>query len=187
MSRQRAWSTVELLIGLIVTTLMLIALYGLFQTVSVGSNLVENITSSSRDARNPLDTLGDHLRNAQNAAGKVVSAASSNDITYYTDTTGSNTARYHLSGTSLVRTVGSTNTTVLYNVTNLTLAYFTSTTYNSSTMTATTSPSVPTSGELPNLAAIRITASTTTGGKTIQYSTLVRLRNSPVKVNLKGN
>jgi Tfp pilus assembly protein PilW len=193
--RNRGWTAVELLVGMVITSLMLIAMYFLFMAQYNVQSVTYDVTASARDARNPLDMIGDHVRMAamcdstQGCVGtnnSVIDAASANALTYYTSAAGAK-AQYHLSGTTLVRTVGVVNTNALVNVTSLALTYYKSSTYNNANLTTTTTANAPTAAELPLLSAIRITASTTTNGRSIHYSTLVRLRNSPKKTNLKGN
>ncbi len=201
--RRRAlgMTMIELLIGLVIMSVMLLALYSLFGAQAAVQSVVLDENSASRDARNPLDTLADHLRSAQlcdaslacgYTANSVIDAATASDITYYVYSGGTwSKVRYYLSGTTLNRVAGGTTVATLQNVNSLTLAYYTNSTYNSTNLTATASPNAPTAAELLKLAAIRITASTTTDGRTVQYSTLVRLSNSPLKPNtvdgLKGN
>ncbi|MBI3721164.1 MAG: hypothetical protein HY248_01310 [Fimbriimonas ginsengisoli] len=189
--RRAAYSLVELLVGALILCLLLVGVYGLMAAQAVAQSVAYDMTASSRDARAALDLLADHLRGAQlctsgGVVGSALGAGTASDITYYT-TNAAATVRYHLSGTTLVRTVSGTNTNALVNVNSLSFTYYTSATYNSATLTTTTNPNAPTNAELPALAAIRITASTTTDGRTVQYSTLVRLRNSPIRANLKGN
>ncbi len=202
MSRSRSRSgitIIELVWAIFTAVLLLAALYVLYGADQAANELVFNDTFSIQQSREPLDTLGDHLRDAQSCQsangctggvqGSVIDSAAVSDITYYTSgsTATGSPVRYHLVGTNLVRTSGSTNTNVLFNLSSLSLTYYKSSTYNSSSLTTTVNSHAPTAAELPSLAAIRITASTTTSGRSAQYSTLVRLRNSPVKTNLKGN
>jgi len=189
----RGWTVVDLMMGLIMAAILLTALYKLFLANVTGQAEVFDVTWSSSAARQPRETLADHLRIAQSCSASsgciqnsVLAAGAATDITYYTDAAGS-TVRYYLSGTNLVRVVNGVPTTVLQNINSLSLTYYTSTTYNSASLTATASPSAPTAAELPSLAAVKITASSTTDGHTVQYSTLVRLCNSPIRTNLKGN
>jgi hypothetical protein len=193
--RNRGVTYVELLLGLFCTVLMLAALATLFGADNVANRLVFNDTFAIQQSREPLDTLADHLRDAQvcgtpgtncaaadvSGTSAVISAGASSDITYYSSssTATGTPVRYYLSGTSLIRSVGGTNTTVLSNVSSLTLTYYDSTSYNSGSLTTTANPNAPVATELWKLAAVKITASTTSNGRTSQFSTLVRLRNSP--------
>lgn len=188
MSRRRGWTAIETVVGLLVTGVILVGLYSLMGAIGVVQTVTYSMTASTRDARQALDTMADHLRTAQlsTSANAAISSGATSDVTYYSDTGGS-TVRYRLSGTNLLRTVGGTDTTALANVTSLSFTYYTTSTYNSSSLTATTNSHAPTAAELPQLAAIGITASTTTDGRTVQYSSIVRLRNSPTRGNLRGN
>ena len=193
--RQRGVTYVELMLGLFCSVLMLAALWQLFGADNVANQLIFNGTFATQQAREPLDTLADHLRDAQlcgtpgtNCTGadtvgtsRVISAAAASDITYYSSNSVSTgtPVRYYLSGTSLIRSVGGTNTTVLSNISSLTLTYYVSTSYNNGSLTTTANPNAPVAAELPDLIAVKITASTTVSGRTSQFSTLVRLRNSP--------
>jgi|GEM_PF-5557183 len=194
MNRRRGWTAIEAIVGLLCTAVLLTALYSLLGALNVVQTVTADMTASTRDARNALDTMADHLRTSQlctASGGSLVTNASigsgaTNDVTYYSDSSGT-TVRYFLSGTNLQRTAGGTTTTALTNVTSLSYTYYTSSTYNSTSLTATANSHAPTAAELPQLAAIGITASTTTDGRTVQYSSIVRLRNSPKRGNLKGN
>ena len=201
----------ELLVATFTTALILFMIFWLYSAGVTAQKAVYNESAQADNAAGPLNTVGDHLRNAQmclsangctaGVQGSVLSAASANDITYYTDGTNANGSpvRYHLVGNNLVRTVGATNKTVLYNISSLTTTYYkitslasgsaTQAAYNSTPahVSTTTNANAPTAAELPNLAAIRITATSVIDGHTVQYSTFVRLRNSPYRVNLMGN
>lgn len=185
---------IESLVSVMLVSVLLLGLYSLMGAVSVVQTVTYDMTASIRDARNALDTMADHLRNAQLCSGtggslvtdSAVETGSTNDVTYYSDAAGT-PVRYRLSGTNLIRTAGGSDTTALTNVTSLSFTYYTSTTYNSGALVATTNSHAPTATELPRLAAIGISASTTTNGRTMGYTTLVRLRNSPKRANLKGN
>lgn len=197
---RRGWTAIELMVSLFVTSILLIAMYGLYQMQANVQTEAFDVTASARDARGPLDTLSDHLRMASmcdsgqgctGVSNSALDSGSASDLTYYSSASGAK-VRYHVSGTTLVRTVGTSNTNALVNVDSLTFTYYvcalnvdgTAPAYNSATLTPTANPNAPTSAELPSLGAVRITASTSTEGRTLQYSTLVRLRNSPKRTKL---
>jgi len=208
--KQRGMTLLEVLVALLVTSFVLITLGVLFALGVTAERDVYDEPAQADNASEPLNTVADHLRNAQNCTasngctggvqGSVLAAASESDITYYSDGTNANGSpvRYHLVGSNLMRPVGATDIPVLQNISSLTFTYYKITTlakgsatqveYNSPTFSKTANENAPTAAELPNLAAIQITAtSVRTGHQTVQYSTLVRLRNSPYRVNLQGN
>lgn len=149
--------------------------------------------ATSRDVRTTLDTLENNLRNAQMVpATGVFSAATASSITCYTNTAGTATARYWLDTSttpySFKKTVGVTTSVLLTDVQSITFTYYKSSSTNytspSNQWSTTTSASAPTVAEIPNIGAIGITVSVTSGGVSRTLTTFVRLRNSPAKPHI---
>lgn len=188
--RRRGTTLVELLVALII--LMVIGL-GAFQFF-ISSNLAhESVVAGNAaitDARQPVDIVADHLRNAQqyttdSITYSVISAATATSVTYYVDSAGA-TVNYALSGTTLQRIDATGTTNVLYNVSSLTFTYYlspTTSTYYTDTLTVG-DPSLFTVTERARIAEIKIAGSVTVDGYPRSFSTVVRLRNSPRKVRL---
>lgn len=187
--RKRGATIIELLIGLILTC---IVLYGSAQLMTAGfvaHDRTNDMSAMHRQAREAIDTLADHLRNAQmntNAAFAVDSSlheATPTSVTYYTSSAG-DTVTYELKAGALLRTADGATTAVVSGVTNLNFEYFRLTTYNSSW--AAIAGTTATTGELPFIGLVKISARITVNGVTGSYETTVRLRNSPRKTRLSG-
>ena len=189
MNRQRGAVLVDMIVGLLLSFLVGAMIMSGMQTSIASRETVIEQNQSQTDARQPLDMMADHLRNAQLASAapyRVLDAGTATSVTYYTDSARSSVS-YFLSGSTLMRTEGDLTvaaTPVLTGVTSLRFVYYKIATYNASGFVACTSPSAPTSAELNFLAAIQIDATVTQDGYTSSYSTLVRLRNSPRKTTL---
>ena len=185
---------VELLVGSIVAMFIGAAVAIQVQTSYSSQNIITGQNMTYAGARQVIDTLANHLRNAQQyqsgSSYVVLSAASASDITIYTDAAG-DTCRYwrdtSVSPAALKMTTttnGTATTTLLMpGVTSLTFTYYKSAggTYNggSSNCVTTTNPNAPTAAEMPSLGAIDIAATENINGFTLTLDTLVRLRNSP--------
>jgi hypothetical protein len=189
MRRERGAVLVDMVAGLLISFLVGSMIMSAMQTSISSRETVIEQNQSQTDARQPLDLMADHLRNAQlssSAPYQVVATGTATTITYYSDSARSSVS-YFLSGTTLMRTEGDLNATatpVLTGVTSLQFIYYRIASYNASGFTPCTSPSAPTASELQRLAAIQIDATVTQDGYTSSYSTLVRLRNSPRKTTL---
>jgi hypothetical protein len=155
--------------------------YGHSHDVVVGENLV------SVAGRTPIDTLADHLRNAQQQGSGLnytaLAAGTQTSVTYYA-TAGGVTVQYWKDGSQLKRTTGGTTTVIMDGLQSLSLTYYKSTTYNNNSWVTTDNPHAPTAAELRWIGAIRIEGSATVDGYSTSYNTLVRLRNSPRKTVL---
>jgi hypothetical protein len=189
MKKQRGAVLVDMIIGLMLSFLVGAVIMSAMQTSIASRETVIEQNQSQTDARQPLDLMADHLRNAQLASTapyRVLDAGTATSVTYYTDSARASVS-YFLQGTTLMRTEGDVTadpTPVLTGVTSLRFVYYKIATYNASGFIPCTSPSAPTSAELNFLAAIQIDATVTQDGYTSSYSTLVRLRNSPRKTTL---
>jgi hypothetical protein len=189
MNRQRGAVLIDMIMGLLLSFLVGAVIMSAMQTSIASRDTVIEQNESQTSARQPLDLMADHVRNAQLASAapyRVLDAGTATSLTYYTDSSRSSVS-YFLDGTTLKRTEGDLTvspTTVLTGVTSLRFVYYKIATYNASGFIPCTSPSAPTSAELNFLAAIQIDATVTQDGYTSSYSTLVRLRNSPRKTTL---
>ena len=186
MRRMRGAIMVDMLMGLLVSFLVGAVIMSAMQSSVTARDVVNEQNESQTNARQPLDIMADHLRNAQlasTAPEQVIGAGSATSVTYYVDSART-AVTYSLSGTTLQRVDNATTTTVLTGVSSLRFTYYKIATYNAAGFVACTSPSAPSALELARLAAIQIDATVTQDGYTSSYSTIVRLRNSPKKTRL---
>lgn len=180
---------IEALIAGILSLLVGSAILVLFQATYTSKRNIMGQSIAIADSRRALDILTTNLTNAQwnTTNGKAISAASANDITIYTATTGSNTMRYWLDTTVnppvLKSFDGTTTKTLLLDVQSLTFTYYTVSgtnfTAGTGSWNTTSSPNAPTTAELPTLGAIEIKVVINSDGYTRTLSTFVRFRNSP--------
>lgn len=190
---RRAGTLVEMLVAMLLSLFVGTTLLMLVQSTMSARTSVQDGNGAIRDTRDALDAVENALRNAQMVTGQgVLSAASSNSITCYTNTAGTTTTRYWLD-TSVTpnvfkKTVAGVTTSVLSDVTALTFTYYVSSGTNftsvSSLWTTTTSATSPTATERANLGAVAITVTVTSGGVSRTLTTFVRLRNSPTKTHV---
>ena len=192
MKRRAGMTLIELLIVTFILIISGLALVGFIQITYGAQDTISGQNSADATARQVLDVLADNIRNSQwyntgnpnTSCAIMVSAALSTDITIYnqdpttTLTDGTEYTRYWLSGTDLNRAVtaggATTTTTILTGVQSLAFNYYSSADYK----TAIT----PASSDYPLLGAVEIAATvSTTQLKTYtrQYTSRVRLRNSP--------
>lgn len=192
--RQRAGFTFsEVLITMLITMSVLTVVYRQLVALYDGEMTASNEAQGTADNRMAIDTMADHLRNAvlntsttTGVNDSALSAASASSFTYYTSATSGATVTYALSGTNLTRTAsGGSAVTEAYNLSSLTFTYYKQSTYDND-WTTTTNANAPTAAELPSVCAVLIDASTLESGVTAHMTTVVRLRNSPLKVNMSG-
>jgi len=189
MKHQRGAILVDMVVGLLASFLVGAVLMSAMQSTVTARETVNEQNESQTNVRQPIDIVADHLRNAQLTSASpyvVIKDGTATSVTYYSDSAGGYVT-YALRGTTLERSEDSTELTgtpVLIGVTSLRFTYYKIATYNAAGFAPCTSPSAPSSAELPRLAAIQIDATVTQDGFTATYSTLVRLRNSPKKTRL---
>ena len=192
---RRAVTLIELLVSVLMTLVISGALFTVFTNTFATRDVVVGQGTAETNARTPIDTLADHLRDAQQywttgatnptqvSQSSVIAAASATSVTYYKSNNPSDTVQYWLSGTNLKRTADGTTTIVMSNVNSLQFTYWKSNgTYNDSS--ATNIGSSPAAADLPYLSQITIRASVNIDGYSRELASLVRLRNSPYKVHL---
>lgn len=172
-----------------------------FKTTHDTRDFTVGMGNAETQARQPIDTMVDHLRNAQQYKGgsgtgisdySVIAAGSATSVTYYASNSSTDTVTYGLSGTNLQRQDSSGTTTVLSNVQSLEFRYFKtpningspSGSYNNNSFVATTNINSPSAAELPFLTVIEVRATVLVDGFAREMIGLVRLRNSPRKVRV---
>lgn len=177
---------VEMLVGLGVATVVMAALFPSFLNLWRMQQTSFGMPGVQDDAREAAITVAQALRSAtlctsNDGAGCTLNAAaesaSSNGVTVYRrndDGTLSEIVYSTSSGNLTAQSSGPATT--LYPNATLALTFYGSATYNSSSL----SPYTPTNATLTNLAAVGIVATVARNGLTGTYSTLIRLRNSPM-------
>ncbi len=197
-NKKRGMTLVELLVASMLGLLVASALLIMVQTTYTAQDTLfgQNVTYAR--IRQAVDRLADNIRTSQLyppgvSTGTALTSASISSLTCYTDTTGNNKIRLFLdtgsSPSSLSKTlISSTNSTtynVVNNVQDLQFTYYvqSNSTFASSTSAwpTTTNPNQPTTAELPNVGAVKISVTVTVDGFSRTLTTMVRLRNSPYK------
>lgn len=178
---RRAMTLVEIVVVTLILIIAGLALSAFVRTTYGPQDTITGQTSADMTARQSLDILADKLRNAQwcTVAGtpSAVVTGNSSSITVYTSTTdNSQTLKYALTGGNLVKYVNGsgTGTTVLTGISSLTITYYRANDY--------TTAITPAAADYPLIGAVGITATASKAQMntyTRQYSTYVRLRNSP--------
>lgn len=191
MSRLRGGMLVELLVSLVILMVIGAGIFQYFVAANIGNESVMSGNKATTDARQPVDIVADHIRNAQQYTGNggvtysVVHSASPTSITYY-GTEGGATVTYALSGTTLQRTDASGTTDVLFNVSSLNFRYFLapgSTVYYSTSLVEG-DPATFTLTERSRIAVVELSGSVIVNGYPRTFKTEIRLRNSPRKARL---
>jgi hypothetical protein len=184
-----------MLVSLLMTLVIAGALFSVFTNTFASRDVVVGQGNAETNVRTPLDTLADHLRDAQQywttgsnmptqvSQSAVIADASATSVTYYKSNSSTDTVQYWLDGTDLKRTADGSTTVVMSNVNSLAFTYWKSNgNYNDSS--ATNIGSSPAAADLPYLSQITIDASVNIDGYSRELVSLVRLRNSPYKVHL---
>jgi len=190
MRLRRGGMLVELIVSLLVAMLIGAGIFEYFNSSSNAfeSNRIGNMAIT--DARQPIDIVADHIRNAQQytpdgTTYTVIESAAATSITYYADGSGA-TVTYALDGTDLERTDSSGTEVVLSNVTSLQFKYFlsnSSTTYYFTDLTES-DPSTFTLVERSRVTVVEVSGAVTVQGTPRSFRTQIRLRNSPRKTKL---
>ncbi len=197
-NKKRGMTLVELLVASMLGLLVASALLVMVQTTYTAQDTLfgQNVTYAR--IRQAVDRLADNIRTSQlnppgNAAGIALTSASISSLTCYTDTSGTNKIQLFLdtsaSPSSLSKTlISSTDSTtydVVNNVQDLQFTYYvqSNSTFASSTSAwpTTTNPNQPTTAELPNIGAVKISVTVNVDGFSRTLTTMVRMRNSPYK------
>ncbi|RYG32223.1 hypothetical protein EON81_21140 [bacterium] len=189
----------ELVISLIVGTLVGAVVFQQLLSLSAGIRANTDSAGMGVDTRAALDTLSDHVRNAmpctavETNKNSVLLTATTTSFSYYTDNTCGKWVRYQYPAKDKLITIANTlgrasddasnDVVVVKNITSFSLTYYKSDLYNSAWTEISGAPAV---ADRPKVCGIRIDVTVTWNGKATRMSTLVRLRNSPVKVGLDG-
>lgn len=188
--KQRGGSLIELLVALAIMMVVGAGLFQFFVTSHLSHESVRVSNMATTNARQPIDIVADHIRNAQqyttdNITYSVIHSATASSVTYYADEAGA-TVQYALSSGNLVRTDASGATTVLSNVSSLAFKYFLSssgTTYYFTSL-AEGDPATFNLTQRSRITVIEISGAVTVDGYPRSFKTQIRLRNSPRKTVL---
>ncbi|GMV89388.1 MAG: hypothetical protein AMXMBFR81_23190 [Chthonomonas sp.] len=185
MKKQRGTTMIELLLAAMISLIIGAVTMVAFTDSVTMRDVATGQNRAFAMARTAVDSLADHLRNAQSNAGDAdtaIGAATKTSVTYYGLNEGAlHPVTYFLEGTQLKRTDAEGTKVVLNHVSSLEFSYFKTDDYTAPTWTPTTNPHVPTSAERPKLAAVGIKATVTADGYQRTLRTFVRLRNSPAQ------
>lgn len=190
---RRGAIVLEMLVGTTGAVLLGTALVMLMVTTYQVRNTLQGQSNTDWQVRSAINTLADSISNAQSyqisaspSTYSALQAATSNSVTCYTSSsTGAYRKYWYDSATKTIKRTTSTNSTstLVRSVDSVSFTYYVSGgqfTNTSANWVTTASPSAPTSAELPTIGAVKITVGMTVNGYTRQYTTLVRMRNSPL-------
>jgi hypothetical protein len=187
--KRRALTMVELVVTVAVMSILMGGLLSAFSAIAGVQTFTTTMPTVQDTAQRMTRDVAAAFRKATLAtsadSGCTLNAAvenvSSSAATIYSGSNGSIVkTTYANSGSDVVKSTGASPATVWYANASLSFTYYTSATYHGSAITAYT----PSSGTTPQLIAVGITGTYTSGGITASYSTLVRLRNGPLKTSL---
>lgn len=190
MRRISGLTLIELVVTMFISLIVAGALFKVFVDNSAGQAFVQGQNEAETEARQPLDTLIDHLRNAQAVKSvdyAVLKSGTSDSVEYYTANSETEVVKYYLSGTDLKRKVGTdVATTVMTNVEELEFKYFISSESPAQyyTDTVATKYTYVAAEELSIVTEIEIRVVANVDGYTRELTGTVRLRNSPYKKRL---
>lgn len=180
----RGHNLVELLVVLLITGILLAGFQQVFMSMATSSKFTTEMPTIQQGATDAVRILADSLRGATSCIdgdasctlGAVLESPAADGVTVYRRAAGGALEKHVFAvvGGDLVRTVSGNTVTVVKDAT-LSMVYYRSDSYNSSSLTVSGTPS----SELPNLIAVRITASVSRNGLGSTNTTLIRLRNSP--------
>lgn len=187
----------EMLVVGLALALVATGLITVFRTSYTWETVLVQQSGANADARKVLDQFAEHVRGAQkikvgNNPSTAVTAATSNSITFYSDSNAS-TAMYWMDSTTSPATLKVTKITapgpsipvtivLATGIQSLALTYYKLPSGHSgpaNQWVTTTNPSVPTAAEYPLIGAVSITVTFGSGSTTRTMTSFVRLRNSP--------
>ena len=192
MRRIRGGMLIELLVTLVILMIIGAGVFQYFVSANIGNESVMSGNAAITYARQPVDIVADHIRNAQQYTSNggvtysVIHAAGPTSITYYGTEAGAQVT-YALSGSTLQRTDAGGTTDVLTNISSLNFRYFLapgSTVYYSSVALVEGDPATFTLTERSRIAVVELSGSVVVNGYPRSFKTEIRLRNSPRKQRL---
>ena len=195
MRNRAGFTLIELVVALLVSAFVMSALLTAMVDTARHDRAVQGMGEAEKGAREQLDTLVDHVRNAQQfklvsdvlQPYRVIAAGAGDSLTYYTDSAGGS-VRYYLANRELRRDatqIGEGETPIFMDVDSLVFTYYKVNSLNFySGVDFCDDPQAPTAAEIPNLARIDISITTSVDGQPRNLFSQIRLRNSPRKERL---
>lgn len=184
--RQRGTLMIETAIGLILMLILVSSVFFILSTTYGSANNVTDVNAATAKVQAQIDTVADHIRNAQengSDGNRAIASAQANEITYYT--AGGTTVRYYLSGGNLHRAPSDgSDVVVLQGVSSLSFTYLLLDKYNFYQYTNPASAASLTDAERAKIGVVIISCSASVNGIARQFQTSIRLRNSPRKTSL---
>lgn len=183
--RRRGFTIMQVLIGGLVSLVVVSALFYVLVGFSKVSSTADTMAGTQFDAEAMAQRLAADLRKASLCTSSdsgctvdaALSGAGTSGVTVYVRNGGNLEQRaYSINNGNFQRAIGE-RTEVLQTNAALTLTYYRSSTYRTSSWTTFVSP--PTDTEAKQVIAVGINATVTRNGVAITYTTTVRLRNSP--------
>jgi prepilin-type N-terminal cleavage/methylation domain-containing protein len=183
--KNRAFTLVETLAGIVVIAVVLAGLMQAFVSLWKSQNEAVGMSSAQTQAQQIAISVANAFRGAIQCTandtgctvGATVESPTSTSCTIYSRNSSGTLVEtnYGVTGGNYQLAVNGGTPITVYTGATLALTYYTSTTYYSTSMTTYT----PTASTTANLVAVGIVASVTQNNITKTYSTLVRIRNHP--------
>ncbi len=191
-SKRRGLSMLEVSISGIVLVVLMAGLLSIFSAINGEQSFASNMPQAQYSAEQMALTIAKAIRGATlsttgtnyilNSAvdgGSSTTAASSTTLAVYSGTASSPTRTTYSNSSGSVTTSTGGTTSTMYSNASVSFAYYTSSTYHTTSLgTSSTSLSA---ASAPSLVAVVVTSTCTVSGRTATYSTLVRLRNGPLR------
>lgn len=183
---QRGTSIIESMIGLLLSLILVSSIFFVLSATYGSQYNIGTVNAAVANAQGQIDTIADHIRNAQENASdgnRVIANAQDDEITYYASD--GSTVRYYLTGGELHRaTSGGTDVVVMRNISSLNLTYHLMLKYNQDYTSAPVDPTLLTDAERGAVGVVTLTCTATVENISRQFQTSIRLRNSPRKTSL---
>lgn len=181
--RKRGWALIEVLVGVIVLGIVMAALFQIYLNIWDSNNYSTGLSETQNDAQQIATTLANAFRSAVQCTstdsgctvGANTQSETSSSCTIYSRNSSGTLVQtnYAVNSGNFQTTIGSGTPTTVYPGATLTLTYYTSSTYNTNTLTSF----MPTTSTASTLCAVGILTSVTINGVTGTYTTFVGLRN----------
>ena len=176
MSR-RAVTLIEVLISGLISAIVLAVFVPQFTSLYAVNNFILQSPPVFSNATDMVNLVARDLRRSALVNNAPITSGAASAVTIYTDTSG-DTITYDVSGGYFRKTITGGTAINLFSTATLTLTYYESATYNSSGLAAYAPASL---SDFQQLVAVKILGTVTRNAYVGSYTTLVRLRNSPVK------
>ncbi len=173
----RAVTLMEVLVSALISTIVLAVFVPQFTSLYAVNNFVLQSPPVFSEATDMVNLVARDLRRSALVNNAPITSATASAISIYTDTSG-DTITYDISGGHFREAVNGGPAVDLFSTATLDLTYYQSATHDNSALTAYTPVSL---SDFQQLVAVKIKGRITRHSYDGSYTTLVRLRNSPVK------